>query len=350
MKLHRVVVGLSGGVDSSVAALRLKAAGYDVIGAFIRTWHPAGFPCTESEDRFDAMRVAAHLNIPFVTIDARKEYEEDVARVMISEYAAGRTPNPDMLCNKHVKFAVLDRERERLRADVVATGHYARILHDSSGASLHAARDVSKDQSYFLSATSRDIFSHTLLPLGDSLKDEVRREAVHAGLPTATRKDSQGICFLGAIDMQTFLSHYIPRTTGTVRDTHGTVLGTHEGAAFYTVGERVGYIPHTHIHKHVTHYVVDKNMEHNELIVSDRHPHIGSGHVLTLSHVHMLTDVLPRTCDIVTRYHGTRSNVIVKQKNALLKLTYTTDAELPTPGQTCVLYQNDRVLASGIIE
>ncbi len=214
-----IFVGLSGGVDSSVAAKRLVEAGHTVIGVFIKTWHPAFLACTEESDRLDAMRVAAHLNIPFLTFDAVEAYKSTVADYMIREYAEGRTPNPDVMCNKNVKFGAFLDWALKQGADAVATGHYARIEVREGVPVLLRGKDPDKDQSYFLWSLSHEKLSRIIFPLGESMKHNVRKEAEGAGIPVFDKRDSQGICFLGDVDIKGFLSHYIPLQKGNVLDT-----------------------------------------------------------------------------------------------------------------------------------
>jgi tRNA-specific 2-thiouridylase len=353
MKRARVLVGLSGGVDSSVAALRLKAQGYEVIGAFIRVWHPPFIQCDEARDRLDAMRVAAELRIPFVTIDARKAYEKEVAEVMISEYAQGRTPNPDILCNRVVKFGVFEQARKDYHADFLATGHYARVQHVAGAPSeLHAAVDSGKDQSYFLSGIAQSALTQVLFPLGESMKKDVRAEAMKAGLHSATRKDSQGICFLGKLDMRDFLAHYIPKKEGVVLSLTGETIGTHEGAHFYTFGERHGFtIVDTRMRAKPM-YVVAKDVVQNTLTVSDTQPRAQAGTTFTLSSFNALQEkpLAQREYDAVFRYHGARTPVAVSEKEGTVSLTVQGGSMLPAPGQTCVLYLGTRVAGGGIIE
>ena len=229
---------MSGGVDSSVAAYLLQQEGYDVTGVFMKVWQPEFIPCSAEEDRRDAMRVAARLGIPFLTFNFEQEYKKDVADYFIAEYAAGRTPNPDVMCNRYIKFGAYLRTALAQGAEYIATGHYARVKKDSEGYHLLVGIDENKDQSYFLHTLGQDELSRTLFPIGNFTKPEVRQIARRAGLPTAEKKDSQGLCFVGKLDMKEFLSQYIPQKRGAVVDTKGVVLGEHEGAAYYTLGQR----------------------------------------------------------------------------------------------------------------
>lgn len=344
-------VGLSGGVDSSVAALRLIRAGYEVVGVFIRVWHPDFIVCTEEADRYDAMRVAAKLGIPFLTLDARDAYRDGVAMEMIREYEKGRTPNPDVLCNKVVKFGIFDEFRKKHGAALMATGHYARRTGTDDEARLLSGVDSSKDQSYFLWMVSRELLPSISFPIGDTQKDAVRREAARAGLMTATKRDSQGICFLGKVDMVDFLSHYITGEVGSVKDESGSIIGTHKGALFYTIGQRHGFDVGVHKTAAVPLYVVGKELHTNTLIVSPQKPEQKVGSEFTLASVNLLIPKLDtsRSHDIVTRYHGPRIKARVETKGDELRIHLESDGEAVSVGQSAVLYDGDICLGGGII-
>ena len=253
-------MGLSGGVDSAVSAYLLKKQGYKVVGAFIKAWEPDFLPCTGAEDKLSAMRVAAHLEIPFVAYDLGDTYKREVVDYFISEYTAGRTPNPDVMCNRAIKFGTFWDRAKADGADAIATGHYAINDH----ATLKISRDREKDQTYFLWTLTQNDLAHSLFPVGGLEKPEVRKLAQEAGLPNAARKDSQGLCFLGHVDMKEFLKRYIPSERGGIRDESGALVGEHDGAVFYTLGEhiRAGGLG-------ARHYVVAKDLQKNELTVSD---------------------------------------------------------------------------------
>lgn len=298
MKKKTVFVGMSGGVDSSVSAALLKEQGYDVVGVFIRTWHPDFIECNEEEERLDAMRVAAHLDIPFLTFDFEDVYKKEVADYMISEYKMGRTPNPDVMCNKEVKFGAFLKKAISMGADYVATGHYCinkkpvlshgshSVLkkadgalvakaEESTGFSLIKGKDPSKDQVYFLWTLRQEQLSKILFPVGHLPKTKVRKLAKKFKLPVAEKKDSQGICFLGDIDLKDFLKHYIKSKKGKVvlapqeaGNEKGEEIGYHDGAVFYTLGERHGF---TITKKGVNdgrYYIVAKDIKKNILTVS----------------------------------------------------------------------------------
>jgi len=347
-----VFVGLSGGVDSSVAALRLKREGYNVVGVFIKVWHPEFLPCNWEAERLDAMRVAAKLEIPFLTCDAEKAYEEDVANYFISEYQAGRTPNPDVMCNKYVKFgAFLNFALER-GADFVATGHYARRIGEGSPFSLWRGVDTSKDQSYFLWTLTEEQLRYVLLPVGDSEKSTIRQEALTHGLVTAQKKDSQGICFLGHVDIPEFLSHYITLTSGDVLNESGKVIGEHKGALVYTVGQRHGFTVITSKAAQEPHYVVARDIENNTITVSTTKPTQKTSDRIVLEDCNFIayTPTVGDTVEIQSRY---RQQPITAKIEAYLQnkltLIIQTETESVSLGQSCVLYRGGQCLGGGII-
>ncbi|MFH0890713.1 MAG: tRNA 2-thiouridine(34) synthase MnmA [Candidatus Liptonbacteria bacterium] len=275
---RRVFVGMSGGVDSSVAALLLKRRGYDVIGVFMRCYNLDG--CAE-RDAEDARRVAEKIKIPFYVWDFEEEYKKRVVEYMIDGYRKGITPNPDVMCNREIKFGLFLERALEMGADYVATGHYVvkretyNVKHGGKKVSrftLHVSRDANKDQSYFLWTLTQKQLTHCLFPIGDYLKPRVREIARRAGLPTAEKKDSQGICFLGMVSMDEFLEKYIPRRRGDVLDVKGRKIGEHVGAHFYTIGQRrgIGNIKHQKGNRtHVPVYVVRKNIRKNTVTVAE---------------------------------------------------------------------------------
>ncbi len=266
---NKVFVGLSGGVDSAVSAALLKEQGYDVTGVFIKVWQPDFLECTWREERRDAMRVAARLDIPFLFFDFEAEYKKGVADYMIEEYRKGRTPNPDVMCNREIKFGVFWQKAREMRADFIATGHYAQITKAGPRYSLVEGKDGEKDQSYFLWTLTQDDLAHTFFPVGHMEKSEVRKLARKYNIPVSEKKDSQGICFLGHVDLSEFLSHYIDITPGDVLDTGGNVIGRHAGALVYTLGERHGFDIFTKSPDSKPYYVVGKDVEKNTLTVSN---------------------------------------------------------------------------------
>jgi tRNA-specific 2-thiouridylase len=266
----RVFVGLSGGVDSAVSAALLKEQGFDVTGVFIKVWSPDFLPCTWREERRDAMRVAVELGIPFLFFDFEEEYKKAVADKMISEYALGRTPNPDILCNREIKFGAFWKKAKELGADYIATGHYAQNLNNQ----LFEGQDGEKDQSYFLWTLTEEDLKHCLFPVGHLEKKEVRRLAEKFNIPVALKKDSQGICFLGDVDLQTFLPHCLEIKSGEVLNTKGEVIGRHKGAIYYTLGERHGFGITKNSPDSKAFYVVSKDMKANTITVSNEEQEI----------------------------------------------------------------------------
>ena len=261
--MKTVFVGLSGGVDSAVSAYLLKRQGYNVVGAFIKGWEPDFLPCTGVRDRLEAMRVAAHLGIPFKTYDLEEAYKREVVDYFIAEYRAGRTPNPDVMCNRAIKFGAFWEKAKADGADAIATGHYAIREREGEKWHLKTSADREKDQTYFLWTLTQDDLAHALFPVGAREKNDVRKLALEAKLPNASRPDSQGLCFLGHVEMEAFLKRYLPVTPGVMRDERGNEAGSHDGAWFYTLGQ------HVRASGSSRRYVVGKNMEKNELIVSE---------------------------------------------------------------------------------
>lgn len=347
----RVFVGLSGGVDSSVAALRLIQAGYEVVGVFIKVWHPSWLVCNWEAERLDAMRVAAHLGIPFLTCDAEKAYRDGVAQYFISEYQAGRTPNPDVMCNKHVKFGAFMDFAKSYGADYIATGHYARKITTTTGSELHRGIDENKDQSYFLWSLTKEQLADTLLPIGDTVKSRIRDEATAAKIPTAAKKDSQGICFLGHIDIQEFLSHYTTLSPGVVVDENQRKIGTHSGALIYTPGQRHGLSITVASTEREPYYVVAKDLETNTIIASTTKPVLAANTSYTLSSVCLRESILDGDiCEAQTRYRQTPSMVTLSKvtENSITAAPLH-EAEVATSGQSCVLYRGTHCIGGGII-
>ncbi|MFM2381691.1 MAG: hypothetical protein RLZZ76_458 [Candidatus Parcubacteria bacterium] len=351
-KQKTVFVGLSGGVDSSVAALRLKKQGYFVVGVFIKVWHPDFLPCNWEAERLDAMRVAAKLDIPFLTCDGEAAYKQAVADYFIGEYKAGRTPNPDVMCNKYVKFGVFLKFAKERGADFVATGHYAQVEHSGTRHVLKRGVDGSKDQSYFLWTLTEEQLAMTLLPVGDTKKVDIRKEAEQAGLLTAEKKDSQGICFLGHVDIPDFLSHYVTLEEGEVIDEHGEVVGTHKGALVYTVGQRQGLTFTSKDSEREPKYVVRRDIAQNIVYVSTTKPeaHISDALVLTDINYIAWKPAVGDRLEVETRY---RQKPVACELTSVaenrLGLKYLAQGEAVSEGQSCVLFTGDTCLGGGII-
>lgn len=342
-KKQKIFVGISGGVDSSVAAYLLKQEGYEVHGIFVKTWSPEWLPCTWVDEKRDAMRVCAALDIPFHFLDAEEEYKKGVADYMIAEYQAGRTPNPDVLCNRVIKFGTMWEYAHSQGAAAIATGHYAQNKNNT----LVEAVDTTKDQSYFLWMLTSEDLSHIHFPIGHLQKSEVRSIAEKAGLFTSEKKDSQGICFLGAVDMKDFLLHYIEQKKGLVKDESGAILGEHDGVWFYTLGERHGFRITQKTTDQKPYFVVGKDIEHNVLIVSHTRGITLSStgeQVITLREQQLSTS--QKLCEARIRYHGERIPArIINERTIALVST-----EPIALGQSLVLYSDASVVGGGIID
>ena len=341
----KVFVGLSGGVDSAVSAALLQQEGYDVVGAFIKIWRPEFTECTWKEDRIDAMRVAAALQIPFCEIDLSDEYKHDVVDSMIRDYESGITPNPDVLCNLHIKFGAFFKWARAEGADYVATGHYAQILERNGQYQLHRSQDAAKDQSYFLHQLSGTDLPHILFPVGGMQKSEVRSAAKRFGLPVANRPDSQGLCFVGDVSIPEFLGRFMKLTVGDVLDMSSEVIGTHDGAVLYTIGQRHGFTTT----KNMPMYVARVDVKENTIRVSPNREDATS----TRAHVrdmHWINPAPPTPIDCFTqaRYHETPIMTRISKDDGAYTAAFE-DSRIIAPGQSLVLYDDTRCLGGGII-
>ena len=347
-----VFVGLSGGVDSSVAALRLKKRGFNVVGVFIKVWHPDFMVCNWEAERLDAMRVAAHLGIPFLTCNAEVAYRDEVARYFIEEYKAGRTPNPDVLCNKEVKFGAFLKFAKAHDADFIATGHYAQKIKEGAGRSdLYRGVDHNKDQTYFLWSLTTDQLDFALFPVGDTDKKAIRKEAAAAGIPTAVKKDSQGVCFLGHIDIPEFLSHYTDLVPGDVLDEKGAVIGTHQSALVYTLGQRHGFTLTTNDTSRKQHYVIAKDIEKNTITVSTELSQVSETETVTLTNVILRTSVtINDQLEAQFRYRQTPFAIKIIGIEPELVIQPLVETERPASGQSCVIYKGSLCVGGGIIK
>lgn len=363
LKNKKIFVGLSGGVDSSVAAALLIESGADVTGVFIKGWYPDFLKCDWKEERRDAMRVAAHLEIPFLTCDAEESYKKNVIDYMISEYRAGRTPNPDVMCNKYVKFGTFFDFAINHGADYVATGHYARlariknenckISNLDSIAQLLKGEDGNKDQSYFLWAVPKEQLAKTLFPIGEIKKDEVRKIAKKYKLFTSEKKDSQGLCFLGKVDLDEFLSHSIPKKQGNVLNKNGEVLGIHDGVHLYTLGERHGFTITKKGTDDGPYYIVSKDIEKNTITVSDSVSEIKDsskvGACLREVNWTVLLEIDKKyLCRV--RYRQPLFECMVEYNNGVYIVNFKDHQDFVPIGQSLVLYDGDICLGGGIIE
>ena len=351
-KGEKVFVGLSGGVDSAVSATLLKKEGYDVTGVFIKAWTPEGYPCAWKEDRRSAMRVAAVLNIPFITLDLEKEYKKEVVDYMIAEYKKGRTPNPDVMCNKEIKFGHFLRFALKNGADFVATGHYARNELRGVNYELWEGKDKNKDQSYFLWTLTQNQLRHILFPIGYLQKSEVRKLAEKFGLPQAARKDSQGLCFLGKVDMKEFLSRYIPQKRGDVLLEKNEIIGHHNGTLFFTIGERHGFTITKKSDKETPLYVVAKNISKNTITVAPIQTERSSQLYIKeveLKDLNIINEIKNKKLSCRIRYRQEKAGCRAEKDGKKIKIYFDKPQIGVSPGQSLVLYDNEICLGGGII-
>ena len=355
--MKTVVIGMSGGVDSSVAAIKLLKDGYNVIGLFMRNWDSTinndylGNPnlnndiCPQEEDYNDALAVCQKLNIPLHRVDYVKEYWDFVFTYFLDELKKGRTPNPDVMCNKYIKFDLFYKKAKELGADYIATGHYAKIKDGK----LCRASDLNKDQSYFLAYVNKEVFKDVIFPLQDITKPEVRKIAEEYGLITAKKKDSTGICFIGERNFTKFLKNYLPNQEGNIVDiTTNKVIGKHNGLMYYTIGQRKGLNLGGSDNKI---FVVKKDLNNNILYVcsGDENDYLYSNEAI-ITDFNFLTEDRVVDCTCKFRYRGIDVKCHVEYLNDnKLKLTYN-HAKAVTPGQFCVLYKDDICLGGGIID
>ncbi|MDO8496051.1 MAG: tRNA 2-thiouridine(34) synthase MnmA [bacterium] len=359
----KVYVAMSGGVDSSVAAALLSRQGFNVTGVFMKPWQPfdkaQGKPslCMWQGDREDAMRAAAVLGIRLLTWDFSKEYKKEVGDYMIREYRAGRTPNPDVMCNKEIKFGLFLKKALKEGANFIATGHYVRKVERrkvkvvrkvksqenlTTYYSLLIAHDSNKDQSYFLWTLTQEQLRHSLFPIGDYIKPEVRKMAKKFGLPNHDKKDSQGVCFIGPLDMKEFLKRYIKNKKGKIIDKDGNLVGEHDGAFYYTIGQRHGLNVGN---GQGPYYVIDKNLKKNIIYVG-KEKDLG-GREAKISNISWINKPkLPALINVKIRYRS-RSEKAILYKNGSLKFKNLIRAI--TPGQSAVFYKDKEMLGGGII-
>ena len=347
---------MSGGVDSSVSALLLQKEGYDLFGCYIKGWYPPGVICNWKEDRRDAMRVCAKLGIPFMTVDAEKEYKKEVVDYMVREYKAGRTPNPDIMCNKSIKFGVFLKTALKIGADCIATGHYVKIKNKNAkvkSCELFIANDLNKDQSYFLWTLTQDQLKHCLFPLGNLLKSEVRNIAKENGLATAEKEESQGVCFIGEFNMEDFLKKHIKTKKGEIKTSEGKIIGEHSGLAFYTVGQRHGFGYAGG--KGGPYYVVEKDFKKNELIVAEKFDEKKFAKMeVDIADVNWIDGIAPKTnrnylARIRYRQPLEKCKIAKASKNSA-KIVFDNPQRAVTPGQSLVIYDEKKMLGGGVIK
>lgn len=341
--MKRVFVGMSGGVDSSVAAALLKQQGYDVTGVYMKNWTQdlPGVKCPWKDDLRDARAVAARLEIPFKVYDFEGQYRDRVVDYMINEYKAGRTPNPDIMCNQEIKFKLFFETAMADGADMIATGHYARVQDGE----LLQASDANKDQTYFLYRVTKAALSKTLLPIGEYAKPQVRELAAKFDLPTATKKDSQGICFVGPVGMRAFLQQYVESMPGPIVMKDGREIGQHQGAIFYTVGQRQGL----GVGGGKPFYVIGKDMDSNTVYVTDDPEDLElSSNSVQLGELSWIDEppIAGQSTQIRVRHRGELVEAKLDEHNVL---HFAKPMKALAAGQSVVIYDGDKVLGGGVI-
>lgn len=350
----KVIVGISGGVDSSVAALLLKEQGYDVVGIFMKNWDDTDENgiCTADKDFEDAVKICNQLDIPYYSINFEKEYYDRVFSYFLDEYKKGRTPNPDIMCNKEIKFKVFLDFAMGLGADYIATGHYAGVRKKEDGSTLLLrGKDSNKDQSYFLSQLSQEQINRVIFPLQDIEKSEVRRLAKDHKLATADKKDSTGICFIGERNFNEFLSNYLPAKPGKMVTTDGKVMGDHQGLMYHTIGQRrglgIGGLGEPW-------FVCGKDLEKNELIVcqGEDNEELFSDRLLASSFSTPMAHKLDKEFSCQAKFRYRQKDIPVHVRfidDSHIEVTYD-HVKAVTPGQACVLYDGEICLGSAIID
>lgn len=347
-----IFVALSGGVDSAVAALLLKGRGRDIHGVYMENWKKSALTprCTTEQDRRDALKVATRLGIPFTVLNFQKEYEEKVINYFYREYENGRTPNPDVMCNKEIKFKALLKAVQRRGGTKIATGHYARVEERNGTSHLLKGVDPNKDQSYFLHTMTQGQLSQTLFPIGNLTKQLVRSKAKEAGLPVAGKPDSQGICFVGQVDIPTLLRRRIREIPGPIVTVDGKKVGEHRGLPFYTIGQREGI----GVGGGVPYYVAEKKLETNTLIVAhgNQDKALYKGMVVA-SNAHWIsgrTPAFPLNCEVAIRYRQEPQPAIVLRDSRGLIVRFLKLQRAVTPGQSAVFYKGEECLGGAVIE
>lgn len=353
MAQKTVVVGMSGGVDSSVAALLLKQQGFRVIGLFMRNWEESeGGVCAADDDFADVVRVCSLLDIPYYTVNFSKQYMERVFSYFLAEYRAGRTPNPDVLCNREIKFGPFKEYAKKLGADFIATGHYCGISHEKGVHRLLKARDAAKDQTYFLNQLTQPQLDGVLFPLANLEKKEVRALAEEYRLATAKKKDSTGICFIGERNFRKFLQTYLPAMPGKIVNEAGETVGEHIGLMYYTLGQRRGLDLGGRKGEDGRWFVVKKDLEHNILVVShgDETPLLSTVvEVTEMNYIPTMPEDRAFDCTAKVRYRQEEQRVHVDLHGGDATLTFETPQRAVTPGQYAALYSETDCLGGGVI-
>lgn len=347
-KKIKVLACLSGGVDSSVMAALLVRAGYNVTGAFMINYDNDGDPNCWRGDYREAVRVAAHLNIPLIRLDFSQEYRAKVLEEVYREYSAGHTPNPDILCNEYVKFGVWLDQAKALGFDYIATGHYAEVVKQGNLFKLNKSKDTIKDQTYFLHRLNQPQLKHTLFPIGRYTKPQIRALAKKFGLPTALRAESMGICFIGEVPMREFLDKKIKAKPGNILNEQGKVLGKHTGLGFYTIGQRhqLGITTGEPL------FVLKKDQAKNTIIVGPESSPLLWAHECTLERVHWIhgqAPKLPVQLQVRWRHGQNLQSAVLKQENGQDILHFKKSQRGLTPGQSAVFYHQQECLGGGII-
>jgi len=350
MSRKKVFVGMSGGVDSSLTAALLVEQGYDVTGVYMKNWSKdlPGFQCPWREDYNDAKHVAVKLGIPFEVFDFEKEYFDKVVQYMLDGFKSGITPNPDVMCNQEIKFKLFYEVAREKGADLIATGHYAQSVQGSSAHTLNMAVDENKDQTYFLYRITEDVLQHTLFPLGGMTKPEVREEAKKRGLVTADKKESMGICFVGKVGIREFLSQFVETAPGPIVEQNGLTIGQHDGAIFYTIGQRHGL----DVGGGLPYYVTGKDMDKNTVYVtSDLSDESLWSDTINLTNVHWINSVPDdKNLSVRTRHRAKLIDAeLVKNDDGSASLKLKEKVRALTPGQSAVLYDGKVCLGGGII-
>lgn len=339
-------MALSGGVDSAVSAALLQREGYDVRAVFVKVWQPDFLDCTQEDDRKSAKRVAASLGIPFEVLDGADAYKRHVVDVMTRGYAEGQTPNPDILCNQFIKFGILAEYAQSIQANCIATGHYARTKTYGDAVCLQKAVDSAKDQVYFLSQVNPQILARCLFPVGGFTKEKTRTLAKKMNLPVFDKKDSQGLCFMGMVDMAEFLAHAVPLKNGDVLDTSGACIGTHTGAQQFTTGQRHGFT--LHIASTKPHYVLGVDVTKNTITV-DTELERGLTELKLTSVVRFAPELKSRVYDVQVRYHGNLVKGSLSDVNSTSVHVALQKPHHVAKGQVAVIYDKDVLVMSGIV-